>query len=177
MKIEGDLQHAMLEHLCNFQVILYIFNKTINIFRSCIFECICSPVWVITTFPSLLTIENTLPFIITLLALWKNDALSRMISLTSFPLTRTRRLKPFRDIGILRLDVCEPEPYPTDNSYRQSVSIRYAKYRQPHCYLLPEMHLHRINSKQHRVNRRKFTGTLSNFAIYLNSSRSESNWF
>ena len=148
-KIEGDIQRAVLEHPWNFQMILCICSETINMFRSCILECFHSPVCLITTLPFLM-IENTPPFIMILVALWKNsDALLVEHDKDEFFLfkedTKIQTFHGYWDPQSGHVD--EPEPCPTDNSYRQSVSFSYANYRPPHCYLLPEMRLHRKNRK------------------------------
>ena len=81
-------------------MILCIFNVTINIFHSSRFECIHSPVCLITALPSLLLIENIPPLMIKLLAPEKNDALESMIKIVSSPSTGTIKFRPFMDIWI-----------------------------------------------------------------------------
>ena len=149
-KIKKDIQHAMLGHLCNFQVILCIFDETINVLRSWIFECIHSPVCLTTTLPSLRMTENTPPFMITLLALWKNDALLSMMSTISFPSTKARKLKPFMDIRTIRLGMWMTPSVVQLTIVVDKVSVLVMSKYLPRYYLLPEMRLHRTNSKRQK---------------------------
>ena len=171
-KAEGDVQCAMLErHLCYSQAILWIFNGGINIFRSGIYECNHWPVR--STFILPLTIVNIPPFTITLLPSGKIDVLLKIIRMSSFDEDNTvqtlhRYLNP--QTGY----VDEPEHYPTANICGQSVSLRFSKYRPPHCYLLSEMCLRRIVKK--RVDSR-IPFLLVSLLHTSNLSSSISNWF
>ena len=136
--LRETIQHVMLEqHLCHFQTILCTFNETINVVHSTTFEPIYSPACFMIIRP--LMIPNTEPLItITSLPLGKNDALLKIIRMTSFWVDGDERIQTFwiLKLGGMRL---------SNEIYRRSVSLDYAKYRPSRCYLLSEMRLHRMS--------------------------------